>query len=278
MSRALTSRLVISVLLVSTAISACQKKPDETPKAETKRESTAPLSYVHNTVDAEASLYFPDSFKAHATLHETLSAQDQTALKEFANQAVTDRAELANDGFEQPQYFRKIVWHLTAETTGLISTYSQIEEYAGGAHGNLAFHPVLWDKASDKPLDPQTLFAADADLKPAENYLCRQVEAERSKRAETPITQASSGFGCPKLKSAHFVLIPSTEAGKAAAIDVLFAPYEVGPYAEGTYQIRLPLNIIKDAIAPAYAAQFGGNPAPLPVENLPPEALSPDQE
>lgn len=278
MLRALPSRLVLSVLLVSTAVTACQKKPDEAPKAEAKRESTAPLSYVHNTVDAEASLYFPESFKAHATLHETLSAQDQETLKAFANQAVTDRAQLANDGFEQPQYFRKIVWHLTAETAGLISTYSQIEEYAGGAHGNLAYHPVLWDKAADKPLDPQTLFAPDADLKPAETYLCRQIEAERSKRAQTPITQASSGFGCPKLKSAHFVLIPSTEAGKAAAIDVLFAPYEVGPYAEGTYQVRLPLNVIQDVIASAYAPQFGGNPAPMPAEKLLPEALSPDQE
>ncbi len=90
-------------------------------------------------------------------------------------------------------------------------------------------------------------------------FVCKQIEAERSKRAGQPVSQASDGFACPKIADSRLILIPSTVTGKIGAVDALFAPSEVGPYAEGPYEIRVPQAQLQGVIAPEFADQFGGD-------------------
>ena len=52
----------------------------------------------------------------------------------------------------------------------------------------------------------------------------------------------------------------STIKDKAGAVDALFAPYEVGPYVEGPYEIRVPQSQLRSVLSPEYADQFAGDP------------------
>ena len=57
-----------------------------------------------------------------------------------------------------------------------------------------------------------------------------------------------------------FVLAPSTTTGKAGGLIFLIGPYQVGPYAEGGYEIVVPQTAFRRLLAPAYADEFAGNP------------------
>ncbi|MDC7683408.1 DUF4163 domain-containing protein [Asticcacaulis sp. BYS171W] len=259
-----TALRLSTIALCFLAVVACSKK-------EEKGKSTAPVaesatSFSQSNSDAEVVLSFPDTIKAFPELHVKLYTEGEADLKDFATQAAKDHAELKAAGSEPLPYFRSIKWTLPAQSEHLVSVYADMQDFTGGAHPNTNYQAILWDKDTQQALDTRTLFAQGANLSDADTYLCRQIEAERSKRAETPTTQAATGFTCPKLIDSRIALVPSTTAGKIGALEVLFAPYDVGPYAEGPYQIRIPQAVIRALINPAYAADFAGDPVAVTAD------------
>ena len=42
----------------------------------------------------------------------------------------------------------------------------------------------------------------------------------------------------------------------------LIGPYQVGPYAEGSYEVTVPQAAFRALLAPAYADEFAGTPKP----------------
>ncbi|MFT4090792.1 MAG: DUF4163 domain-containing protein [Asticcacaulis sp.] len=254
--------LVASGFLLTGLVSC--SKPQDAPAPE----SNLPLTYSHGDENAEVSLTLPEDFKRFPALHETLYTESEAELKAFTENATTTRADLKKEGFDSPPYFRTTVWHLSGETPQLASFYAEHAEFTGGAHGNMNFQTILWNKADNQPLDTASLFKPDADFKEADAYLCTQVEAERSRRNETPTRQTATGFTCPKLLESRLILIPSVTPEKFGAVEALYAPYDVGPYAEGPYQIRIPQTLLRNVIAPDYLADFAGEAvAPVAEDN-----------
>lgn len=252
----LISTLMATGLLVTGVVS-CSKPKDEAPAT-----STLPLSYSHGDENAEVSLTLPEDFRRFPALHETLYSESETELKAFVENATKTRADLKSEGFDSPPYFRTTVWHLSGESPQLASFYAEHMEFSGGAHGNMNFQTILWNKTDNQPLDSAALFVPNADFKAVDSYLCTQIEVERSRRNETPTRQNPSGFPCPKLLESRIILIPSTTPEKFGAVEALYAPYDVGPYAEGAYQIRIPQNLLREVIAPDYRANFAGEAVP----------------
>ncbi|WP_343684456.1 DUF4163 domain-containing protein [Asticcacaulis sp.] len=255
--------LLIMVAFCALTLASCSRR-DETHK-DAPPVAAAPLEFAQTTPDAEVKLTFPEAIKAFAELHNRLFADGQSELTAFADQAAKDRKELTAAGSEPPPYFRAIKWTLPAQSEHLASLYAEQSEFTGGAHPNASYQTVLWDKTARQAIDARLLFAPNADLAAADAFLCRQIEAERSRRNQTPTTQTDTGFTCPRLIESHLALVPSTTAGKIGAIEALFAPYEVGPYAEGAYQIRVPQAVLRGLISPAYATDFAGEPVPAPA-------------
>ena len=56
------------------------------------------------------------------------------------------------------------------------------------------------------------------------------------------------------------MLAPSTTPGKAGGLIFLIGPYQVGPYAEGGYEVAIPQSVFRSLLAPAYADEFAGQP------------------
>ena len=50
-------------------------------------------------------------------------------------------------------------------------------------------------------------------------------------------------------------------SGKAAGLTFLIGPYQVGPYAEGAYEVVVPATVFRSMLATAYAGEFAGQPA-----------------
>ena len=46
--------------------------------------------------------------------------------------------------------------------------------------------------------------------------------------------------------------------GRIAALRFVFAPYQVGPYADGTQTVDIPADVLLPKVAPAYRNLFSG--------------------
>ncbi len=243
------------------ALSGCDHKPKSQTAEDGKLAATvAPLVFAKTDADAAVTLSLPEPIKLYPELHSRLYSEGEKQLTDFLADAHKDRAQQSADGIEVPAYSHTIAWKISAQTPRLVSVFAQEDDFRGGAHPNSTFQTVLWDKAKKQQIAVSALFAPGADMKAVDAYVCHQIEAERSKRLSEPTTQAGSGFSCPAFVQSRMILVPSTIKDRAGAIDVLFAPYEVGPYVEGPYEIRVPQNQLKGVLSPDYADQFAGDP------------------
>lgn len=260
-----TLRLAVAIALgVLVTVTACQKKPAEqqtaSPVATAPAGPPPPLTIANSNADAQVNLTLPEGIKLYPELHSQLFSQGQSELTAFMDQAHKDRAQNSADGIEEPPYYHSIVWKISAQTPRLVSVYAEADDYQGGAHPNHTIETLLWDRNTRAAIETRRLFQANADFRTIDGYLCRQIEAARSKRVGEPISQVRSGFACPKFADSRLVLIPATAGDTIGAVDALYAPYDVGPYAEGPYEIRVPQTLLTSVIAPEFAAQFGGEP------------------
>ena len=252
---------VFAAALFALGLSGCDHKPKPQAGNDGKPPATvAPLVFSKTDADAAVTLTLPEPIKLHPELHSRLYGEGEKELTDFLADAHKDRAQQSADGIEVPAYSHTIAWKISAETPKLVSVFAQEDDFRGGAHPNSTFQAVLWDKAKKQEIPSKALFAPGADMKAVDAYVCRQIEAQRSKRLQEPTTQAASGFSCPALAESRLILVPSTLKDHAGAIDALFAPYEVGPYVEGPYEIRVPQAQLKGVLAPEYADQFAGDP------------------
>ncbi|WP_443747977.1 PdaC/SigV domain-containing protein [Asticcacaulis solisilvae] len=253
--------LAAAVAAAALTLNACDHKP-KPQGAETGTPSAAPpeLTFSDKDADAAVTLTLPEAVKAYPELHSRLYSEGKKELTGFLGDAHKDRAQQSADGIEVPAYSHTIAWKISAETPKLVSAFAQEDDFRGGAHPNSTFQAVLWDRAKKQPVAASSLFAPGADMKAVDAYVCHQIEAERSKRLGEPTTQAGTGFTCPTLSASRLILVASTVKEKAGAVDALFAPYEVGPYVEGPYEIRVPQALLKGVLNPDYADQFAGEP------------------
>lgn len=228
----------------------------------TPADAAAPMAYESKTPFANVKLTLPIAIKGQPDLHARLYSTGVRELRQFTEGAQADRTEFGGDG-DLPTYEKSIEWSLAADTGKLFSLRRQTYDYSGGAHPNGAFGAILWDKALQRAVEPGQLFRAGADLTPLDRALCDAVNLARKARdpAAERLTLGGEGvWNCPRAAQTPFVLAPSTTPGKAGGLIFLIGPYQVGPYAEGGYEIAVPQTLFRPLIAAAYADEFVGQP------------------
>ena len=234
----------------------------EAPVVEAPATEPAPLSYESETPHAEVKLTLPAAIASQPDLHARLYSEAVRNLRSFTEGARADRTEYQGD-MNLPPYDKSIEYALAGETGKLMSLQRNDSEFTGGAHPNPGYGAVLWDKALKRIVEPAQLFRRGADLAPLDRALCEAINAARKARnpAAEPVTlTGGDGFACPRANVTPFVLAPSTTAGKAGGLVFLIGPYQVGPYAEGGYEIAVPQSAFRNLLAPAYADEFAGQP------------------
>lgn len=151
-------------------------------------------------------------------------------------------------------------WSVIADTPRFLVLSGSTYIYSGGAHGNTSFDALVWDRKAKKAFDPKAMFRSRAALQAALGApWCAGLKAERAAKLGE---EASAGleddgiFPCPEIFELQ--LLPASSDGQRFdRIELLAAPYVAGSYAEGVYEVTLPVTpALLAAVRPRYRAAF----------------------
>lgn len=215
------------------------------------------------SVEANTPLYsFSYAYPAAAGRIPALKAwldKDLAANRaSIAAQARDGQAEAKKDKFPFNSYDSSTDWQVVTDLPGWLSLSGMQEEYTGGAHPNHGPTALLWNKATGRRVKAIDLFdkpALTAAIQPA---FCAALNKERAERRGETIDPASTDEFDKCLDPADEVLIlGSADRQHITRIGILIGPYEAGPYAEGDYDITLPVTpAVLAAVKAPYRAGF----------------------
>lgn len=139
-----------------------------------------------------------------------------------------------------------------------ISLSTLVGFYSGGAHPNYVYDTVLWDRIAAKRRAPVDLFTSKEALRGAiRARFCEELDRQRARK------RSGSGMGdIPEFSDCidpteQTVILGSSNGKAFDRIGILVAPYAAGPYAEGDYEVTLPVTQkVLDAVRPEFKAAF----------------------
>lgn len=174
--------------------------------------------------------------------------------KEEWNSAIADFSA-ENCGACVNRSFEK-TWQVVANLPRFLSLSASFWEYSGGAHGNGAFDALVWDRTAKQAIDPKAMFRSPAALQSALGAgWCKALKAEKKARLG-PDYSDDGFFPCPPVSDLT-VLVGSSDRRAFNRIGLIAAPYVAGSYAEGTYEVTLPVTrAVLAAVKPEYRAAF----------------------
>jgi hypothetical protein len=200
----------------------------------------------------------------------------KSSLDEMMAQASGDQAMAAEDAATsgEPSWFRPYTMEISSKATlvldDLISIEHFIAQYTGGAHGNYFMGGDIYRKGEPEPVKLAEMIADEPGFSA---LVVKGLVEEKIKRGyeegERAVIASELGdllvpsADYPDVFGGHVVLQASDEAGKIGGVVVLFSPYEVGSFAEGSYEILIPAADLAPVLTPAWKDRFGGTPLPL---------------
>lgn len=203
----------------------------------------------------------------YPALYALLLAEGRRALAEQRREAEETRRS-------DPAAFGRVPWslhrayRLRADTARYVSLIRIDDTYSGGAHPNRGIVAVLWDKQAEQMGSAFSLFADLATGGPTLTTLAGAVRAalaqvKKKRGIEVAADPAADEWlkevGPDREKLGEPSLAPSTLPGKASGMTFHFAPYAVGPYAEGSFTAFVPASVLAPLLKPEARALFAGN-------------------
>jgi hypothetical protein len=214
-------------------------------------------------VEVKTPLYeFDYSYPAAAGRIPALKAWMEKDLASnrasIASEAREGKAEAAKNKFPFNGYESSMLWQVVTDLPGWLSLSGMTEEYTGGAHPNHGPTALLWNKAQNRQVKAIDLFdkaALTAAIQPA---FCAQLNKERGERRGQDIDPKSTDMFDKCLDPVDEVIIlGSADHQHFTRIGILIGPYEAGPYAEGDYDLTLPVTArVIAAVKPQYRSAF----------------------
>ncbi|MFT3976382.1 MAG: DUF4163 domain-containing protein [Sphingomonas bacterium] len=200
---------------------------------------------------------YPPEAARIAPLRAWLEKDKAKMRASIAEQAAEGREEARKNGYPFHEYEASKKWQVVTSTPRFLSLSGEVYSFTGGAHGSPGTVALLWDKAAQRRISSVAVFVSAAALQAAIGpAYCAKLDAERLKRRGEP-TKPGDPFGeCPKLGELT-VLLGSSNRLKIDRIGLIADPYVAGPYAEGSYEVTLPVTpAVLGAVKPAYRATF----------------------
>ncbi len=149
-----------------------------------------------------------------------------------------------------------------ADTPALLILQSEGYVYTGGAHGMPIVTDIIWDKAAGKRLATKALVDLQAFAKAATPAYCRALQSQRAEKRGAPVDEKEDMGGIKEFVTCVPLLeqdvLPISKGGTALdTMRIYIAPYNAGPYAEGSYTIDLPMDAaLLATVRPAWKGAF----------------------
>lgn len=269
----LTARVVVCLLTVG--LLACKREaqvpvapPQSAPAtAAPAAPATAPMltDVIETTPEYVVGISYPPSAAKYPGLATELRRYADTARADLL-QAV--EARKAADAGASP-YDLSISFTTVMATPTVFAVAADGSSYTGGAHGAPLIARFVWLPQAGRLLTAVELVPDAKSWAPIAAYVREQLNAALSQRLDAdglpPAERAEV------VKSASRMIEDGTEptaesfamfepvvapSGKLRALRFVFAPYQVGPYSDGTQTVEVPAAVLLPHVAPAYRGLF----------------------
>lgn len=262
-----------SLLLLATAfiLTGCfgSEKPDE-PGAGNAAESVAfpsaapelpaeDVAIERNDDALEFSYGWPSAAVAIAPFDAWLRGHAEDQFAKWHKLGEEAEAMSQEDGFPYRRYMYSQKWTVAGDTGKALVMKAQGYEYTGGAHGMPFTISMIWDRAAQKRLGTKDVINTGMLEGIAGDAFCKALDAQR---AEKRGGNAKSGSTIKEFDTCVAItdgeIIPISKGGEALdTLLVVIGPYTAGPYAEGSYEIELPVDAeLMAAVKPEYQGWF----------------------
>ena len=218
--------------------------------ARTARESNASYTFTYA---------YPAPAAAIPALKDWLDADLAKSRKEVASEAHEAKQDAAANGYPFNPHSSETKWQVVADLPGWLSLSALTSGYSGGAHGNYGFIALLWDRQAGQRREPASLFASKAALaKALTPAFCAELNRQRATKRGEPVDPASTDpFDQCIDPTGSTLILGSADHQHFTRIGVLIGPYEAGSYAEGSYEVTLPVTpAVLAAVRPEFRAAF----------------------
>lgn len=205
----------------------------------------------------EFAYAYPDKASRYPALREWLDGRLEKRRNELDRAARQDKADAEKEGFPYRPHSSETQWKVVTDLPGWLSLSAETYDYMGGAHGMTNFDTLLWDKSAKKVREPTELFASPAVLRDAiQKPFCDALDRERAKRRGGPVQRDDGDSFNACIDPLESVVILGSASGNGFdRLGVLVAPYSAGAYAEGSYEVTLP---VTPAVVRAAKPEFRG--------------------
>lgn len=207
----------------------------------------------------EFSYAYPDAVGATPGVAALLDTRLEEARNRLIAAARDDRAAAKKDGYPYRPHSFGAKWSVVTALPDWLSLSAEIYTYTGGAHGMTVFDTLLWDRRADTVREPADLFtSADALRAAVRTPFCDALDREREKRRGEPVRRDSGQMFTECIDPmAQTLILGSANGTTFDRIGFLVAPYEAGPYAEGTFEVTLPVTAkVMATLKPQYRSSF----------------------
>jgi len=209
------------------------------------------------TADYSFTYAYPAEAAAIPPLRAWLEADRTRQRAALARDAAEARRDARKSGYPFRAYELQKTWKTVTNTPRFLSLSGNVYSYTGGAHGNPGSFGLVWDKAAKRRMEPKAVFVSDAALQAAVGQaFCARLNAMRTQRRGEAPGHDGPFDACPKIGELT-LLLGSSNRNRINRIGLIADPYVAGPYAEGDYEVTLPVTpAVLRAVKPAYRAAF----------------------
>ncbi len=209
----------------------------------------------------EFSYKWPAAASAIPALNDWLRGNGEKLRAENQSAAGDAQAEAKKDGFPFNGYSYEEDYATVADTPRMLVLLSSGYIFTGGAHGMPVSTAILWDKTTQKRLATGAMIDLPRFAALTKKRFCEALDKQRAEKRGEPVrhddpNELDEFDQC--IDMTKQLVLPISRGGKALdTVHVLIGPYEAGPYAEGSYEIDLPLDgALLATVKPAYRDAF----------------------
>jgi len=220
-----------------------------------------PHKVVRNTAVLEFSYEWPAQAVAVPALDSKFYNEAKKALREAQANALEDQTLAKADKRDFNGHLYSMVWTTAGETPRLLSLQSAFDTFEGGAHPNHSYDALLWDRVLGREIaiGDQFLHASSFAALTRGPY-CKALAREQSKRRDGEKLDLREFNECPKYSDLAIAPVDKNKDGRFDRLGFIASPYVAGPYAEGEYEIELPVTpqliaAMKSTYRSSYEAQ-----------------------
>lgn len=218
-------------------------------------------SVAYGEGDTEFRVSWPAVAAGIAPLNALLRAKGDELRKETEAGLRAEQAASKEGDYPFRGYSYVEDWAVAADVPALLILQSDGYTYTGGAHGMPIIDTLYWDKAGAKTLDAKDIFDEATLSQAVKDRFCKALDDQRAEKRGAPV-----GSGEPSgiadfdecVDPIKQTIVPiATSGGALDTIQFIIMPYEAGPYAEGIYEVAVPVDAaVLGAVKPAWKAAF----------------------